>query len=232
MTLRPLISCEHGGNRVPARYAALFDGHQGLLASHRGYDAGSLHLARAISRRLDAPLIASTVTRLLADLNRSASNPRVFSEATRSLPGDQKRAVLRRHHQPHRDRVALAIRQLIKDGDPVLHIGVHSFTPVLHGLARNADVGLLYDPARRREKALCRRWRDAIRSRRPDLRVRFNYPYRGSTDGLTTTLRRTFTASRYLGVELEVNTALRSGSGDRFPGELTDVIACCLQRQL
>ena len=44
-------------------------------------------------------------------------------------------------------RAAVAARK------QVLHVAVHSFTPVLHGERRNADVGLLYDPARPRERA-------------------------------------------------------------------------------
>jgi hypothetical protein len=35
--------------------------------------------------------------------------------------------------------------------------------------------------------------------------VRLNYPYRGSSDGLTTHLRRLHRDSDYAGVELEVN---------------------------
>jgi len=44
--LRFLITCEHGGNRIPARYRPLFACHGALLASHRGYDPGALALAR------------------------------------------------------------------------------------------------------------------------------------------------------------------------------------------
>jgi predicted N-formylglutamate amidohydrolase len=42
-----IITCEHGGNRVPAPYRPLFRGQQALLDSHRGYDPGSLVMARA-----------------------------------------------------------------------------------------------------------------------------------------------------------------------------------------
>lgn len=35
--------------------------------------------------------------------------------------------------------------------------------------------------------------------------VRRNYPYRGSGDGLTSYLRRRYPATRYIGVELELN---------------------------
>ena len=41
-----LITCEHGGNRIPPRYRDLFAGCEALLQSHRGYDPGALTLAR------------------------------------------------------------------------------------------------------------------------------------------------------------------------------------------
>ena len=37
-----IITCEHGGNEVPAAYAPLFAGHEALLPTHRGWDAGAL----------------------------------------------------------------------------------------------------------------------------------------------------------------------------------------------
>jgi predicted N-formylglutamate amidohydrolase len=49
--------------------------------------------------------------------------------------------------------------------------------------------------------------RTALRALSPAWRVRLNYPYHGASDGLTTSLRRTF-GPRYLGVEIELNQAL------------------------
>ena len=88
----------------------------------------------------------------------------------------------------------------------------YSFTPVLAGQTRRADIGLLYDPGRRDEARFARAFRSAARAIDPELRVRFNYPYRGTTDGLTTTLRRELPPARYLGIELEVNQALLTGA--------------------
>ena len=35
-----IVTCEHGGNRIPAPYRPLFRGQKALLDSHRGYDPG------------------------------------------------------------------------------------------------------------------------------------------------------------------------------------------------
>jgi predicted N-formylglutamate amidohydrolase len=71
-----LVTCEHGGNRIPAPYRKLFVRQRALLDSHRGWDPGALQMARALSTALRAPLVASTTSRLLVDLNRSAGHPR------------------------------------------------------------------------------------------------------------------------------------------------------------
>jgi predicted N-formylglutamate amidohydrolase len=72
-------------------------------------------------------------------------------------------------------------------------------------MVRNADIGLLYDPARRGEAELCRRWQARLRASAPELKVRRNYPYAGKSDGFTTYLRRRFPAKVYVGIELEIN---------------------------
>ena len=202
--LRLLLTCEHGGNRVPAAYRSHFARADRLLRSHRGYDPGALGAARFLARRHHAPLIAATVTRLLVELNRSRGHRGLFSEVTRSLDPGTREEILRRYWEPHRHRVEAAGAAGTRRG-VVLHVAVHSFAPRLGRTTRNAEVGLLYDPRRAEERAFCRAWRLAIRGRSPDLRVRLNYPYRGAADGLTTALRRRFDGAHYLGVELELN---------------------------
>lgn len=210
-----LVTCEHGGNRVPARYRALFRGHEDLLAGHRGYDPGALALARELAAALGAPLVVSTVSRLLVDLNRSLHHPRLFSAATRGAPAAVRAEIVARHYLPYRDEVARLVRDAAARGRRVVHVSAHSFTPVLDGVVRNADVGLLYDPARRGERALCQAWQRTLRELAPALRVRRNYPYAGKSDGLTTHLRRLFPARAYAGVELEVNQSwVLAGGGD------------------
>jgi predicted N-formylglutamate amidohydrolase len=197
-----LVTCEHGGNRVPRRYRRLFSGQRPLLGTHRAYDIGALAMARELAARLEAPMLYSTTTRLLVDLNRSVGHPRLFSEVGRALLPEERQRILQAYYLPYRRDVEARIASQRR---PVLHVSSHSFTPVLDGEAREADIGLLYDPRRPRERALAARWRSAIRAIEPGLRVRFNYPYAGRADGLTTALRRRFPDSRYAGIELEIN---------------------------
>jgi predicted N-formylglutamate amidohydrolase len=165
-------------------------------------------VARALARRFAAPLVAADITRLLVDLNRAEDNPGVFSRFTRELPSELREELLARWHRPHRARVLAEMDRLLARRRAVLHVAVHSFTPVLDGVVRTADVGLLYDPARPRERDAASRWRAALRELAPELRVRMNYPYRGISDGLTRALRGRHGDRDYAGIELEMNQAL------------------------
>ena len=200
-----VITCEHGGNRIPARYRDLFYAHQALLDSHRGYDPGALIMARALAKAFEAPLVASTVSRLLIDLNRSVGHPRLHSEATRKAPGEVRQQILKLYYQPYRTQAERFVRQAIADHGLVIHLSSHSFTPELHGKLREADIGLLYDPARPGEVDMCERWKASIEACAPDLTVRRNYPYAGKGDGLTAWFRRRLPPGAYVGIELEVN---------------------------
>jgi predicted N-formylglutamate amidohydrolase len=200
-----MFSCEHGGNRIPAGYQPFFAGYAKMLQSHRGYDIGALQLAREFAAHFRAPLFYSTTSRLLIDLNRSRGHSGLYSEATRRAPPEVRAAVLKRYYDPYRTDVENGVAAAVERGYRALHLSCHSFTSRLGGAMRRADVGLLYDPAREREGALCAAWQAALQRSRPELVVRRNYPYRGVADGLVTFLRRRFNERDYIGIELEVN---------------------------
>ncbi|MDB5761270.1 MAG: N-formylglutamate amidohydrolase [Herminiimonas sp.] len=200
-----IITCEHGGNRIPSRYRSLFDGHEALLPTHRGYDAGALRLAREMAGALHAPLYVSTVSRLLIDLNRSLIHPQLYSEATRKASKAVQQEIWQRYYLPYRTKIETQIRQAIGCSDRVIHVSCHSFTPELDGKVRDADIGLLYDPGRPHERDACHRWRASLKELDGSLRVRLNYPYAGKSDGITSAMRRRFSADRYVGIEVEIN---------------------------
>jgi len=201
---RWLLTCEHGGHRVPARWKALFADAEAVLHSHRGWDRGALCTFKHLVPEVADAAYYSTTTRLLVDLNRSPGHPDLFSEYTRDLRAEQRREIMETHYRPYRESVAGQVRRWRVAGHTVIHISVHSFTPVMNGVERNADVGLLYDPARQLERSLCRRWQTLLGKESPSFRTRLNYPYRGTADGLTKWLRREFPEG-YAGIELELN---------------------------
>lgn len=202
---RIIVTCEHGGNRVLPKYRAAFKGHEALLDSHRGWDAGALETARRIADVLDAPLHFNTITRLIVDFNRTIGNPDLFTEVSGKFPDEEKQELLDKHYTPYRSEVETRIADWVGEGSKVLHLSIHSFTPVKDGVRRNADIGLLYDPACYMEVELCLEWQAILERTLPGVPVRRNYPYAGTDDGFTRWLRTLFPPDRYAGIELELN---------------------------
>lgn len=200
-----ILTCEHGGNAIPPRYREIFQGQEEVLGSHKGWDIGALPLAKLLSKSLDVPLYYATTSRLLVELNRSLHHPNLFSSFTRPLSSSEKNYILEHYYNPYRAKVETSIRKGILQQGQVLHISVHSFTPVFENTIRNADIGLLYDPATR-EKAFCKAWKEQITAV-SRMKARFNYPYKGTADGFTTYLRKRFPQG-YRGIELEINQQL------------------------
>jgi len=219
-----VITCEHGGHEVPLAYAALFAGHEHLLETHRGWDAGALELARQMAQAFNAPLFSSTTTRLLIDLNRSIGHRQLHSEATRGLAPAARRDLATRYYRPHRDAVELEVARLIAAGKRVVHVASHSFTPELNGVVRQADVACLYDPRRVGEGILARQWLHALRQRRQGLKLRRNYPYEGKGDGLTSLLRKRHAPAHYVGIELEVNQRFVMEGGAAWAALCADIV--------
>lgn len=218
-----LLTCEHGGNRIPQPYAHLFQGADEILASHRGWDPGALELAELLARELDRPLLSVTWSRLFVEANRSPSNPRIWSRFTKPLPRAERQQILDRWWRPHREEVEAAVAAAIAQDQRVVHVAVHSFTPELDGELRNAEVTFLYDSRREWEADLSHRWASVLSRINPDLRLRYNYPYRGAADGLTTWLRRRHPEARYVGIELEINQALvGTKSWHRFQEQIAE----------
>jgi predicted N-formylglutamate amidohydrolase len=201
------------------------------MDGHRAWDPGALELAKAFARAFRAPLHVGTVTRLLVDLNRSLGHRALFSELTRELDTEERARLVARYYRPHRRAVESAVRRAIARHGRVLHLSVHSFTPVLAGKRRDVDIGILCDPAREREQALARAWQIAIAAASPELRVRRNQPYRGTSDGFTTALRRVHSAREYLGWELEISQGLLVRRA-RVPRELEGILLESLREVL
>lgn len=202
-----ILSCEHASNHFPAKYQHLIKSDV-VIQSHRGYDIGAQGLCEGLAKALHVEFVLAGVSRMLIDFNRSVTNPGIYSAWSKLLSAADKENVMEQYYRPYRDSVEQLIRQQLKRHDHVIHLSVHSFTPKLNGKVRAADIGLLYDPQRAGERKFAVNLQGNIKSHEPDLRVRRNYPYKGTSDGFTTYLRKLFAAKRYSGIELEVNQLL------------------------
>lgn len=219
-----ILTCEHGGNEVPEEYEYVFNKDLDVLQSHRGYDIGALQLFNAMKEvRADASFF-STNTRLLIELNRSRHHKSLFSQFTKPLPKIVKKHILNKYYTPYRNTAYSRIYKWIEQGNTVVHISVHTFTPVLDGEVRNVDIGLLFDPRRKPEKKFCAAWKKEMKAQAGSYKIKYNKPYLGKSDGFTTFLRKELEGPNYLGIELEVNQKFFLDNKRSWPEDLLDVL--------
>lgn len=146
-----LVLCDHAGNRVPAAYGDL-----GLapadLARHIAWDPGAAGVAEALAHELGCPAVLGVYSRLLVDLNRGhddaslllAESDDTFVPGNRRI-GDAERAErVARFHAPYHARIDAHLDGLAAHGVRPTLVSVHSFTPVLAGVARPWQVGVLW----------------------------------------------------------------------------------------
>jgi len=179
-----LLTCDHDGRAIPQTLGDL-----GLpeseLARHIAWDIGIAGVAMALSKHLDAHLIAQRYSRLVIDCNRPptapSSIPRI-SEAT-IIPGNEgltREATLARRREifdPYHRRIREVIDARLHTGVPTALVSLHSFTPVYAGIARPWHIGTLYHRDLKLPPLLLKLLRAE-----PDLVVGDNEPYAVSAE--------------------------------------------------
>ena len=187
-----VILCDHATNRIPVRYGDL-----GLTpterVSHIAWDPGALAVSRELSETLDAPLVESTVSRLVIDCNRALDAPDLIptlSERTR-IPGnenlsDEERAFrIAQFHRPFHGAIDMLLEARRHAGLETIVVCMHSFTPIFLGKARPWPIGLIHG----RDVRFTARLRDALADARPGMNIGWNEPY-SAHNGVTLTLER------------------------------------------
>jgi predicted N-formylglutamate amidohydrolase len=203
-----LISCEHASPAIPEPWKPWLAPFCESCDDHQIWDPGTSEIATHLGHFLHAPVFKGEYTRLLVDLNRSARHPSLFSPPMLELEDARRTRVLTSYYYPFRHQVIRALEYFITQGKPIIHLSIHSFTPILNGERRMADFGLLYNPQRRWERQVADLCLYYAKTARPSLTCRSNYPYSGVSDGHVTALRLPFTRFNYLGLELEFNQKL------------------------
>jgi predicted N-formylglutamate amidohydrolase len=174
-----LLTSDHYGRAVPRALGDL-----GLPASeyerHIAWDVGIAGVANALSKQLDAHLIAQRYSRLVIDCNRppaaASSIPRI-SEATviagnEGLAREATEARRAAIFDPYHRRIDEVIDRRLRDHVPTVLVSLHSFTPVYAGVARPWHIGTLYHRDTRLPPLLLKHLRAE-----PDLVVGDNEPY-------------------------------------------------------
>ncbi len=199
-----LITCEHAGNQVPPTYKPLFSGGQEVLETHRGWDSGAVDVAQALAKAFDLPCYYYENTRLLIELNRSLDHPQLFSEYSMVLNDLEKQYLIDTFYLPYRNQMSTKVAEEVAQGRQVVHLSIHSFTPIWDGVERKVEIGLLFDEDRKFEGSFCSEMKEQL-LKTIDCNVCFNEPYLGKDDGFTTYLRTQYTDENYLGLEIEIS---------------------------
>jgi len=207
MDTKLIVSCEHASNNIPIQWKYLFESSeaQKALNTHLGIDIGAKKIAKYVANQLSCQSIIADYSRLLIELNRSLDHTRLFSKFSKVISDEQKHNLIISLYQPYRQKVEKLIKEYIQQNNRVIHLSIHSFTPVLNNKARTTDIGLLYDPNKKLEKDFCTAIKSIYLEANYEYKLKLNYPYRGNSDGFTKYLRSKFDDSKYLGIEIEFN---------------------------
>ena len=194
-----ILTCEHASNKLPAAFRSAVPTE--VLKTHRAYDIGALAVFRKLVKFAKPEFYCEgKFSRLFVDLNRTITNKSAFSDYLRNDEKAKAQATI--YWTEYRTAIEKFVKATPKK--EIIHLGIHSFTPELNGKVRNTDIGILYDPSRPKECELAQVIKAEIKRLHPEMKVRFNYPYKGTSDGLTTTLRKKI-GPRYVGLEIEIN---------------------------
>lgn len=187
-----VIVCDHASNRIPEKYGTL-----GLTQterlSHIAWDPGALAVSRQLSDLLDAPLVQSTVSRLVIDCNRDLDAPDLIwtlSESTRisaneNLDPAERQYRIDHFHRPYHASIETLLEARRHAGQETILVCMHSFTPVYHGAPRPWPIGLIHGTDAGFTQALY----EALKTDDPALNVGWNEPY-AALVGVTLTLER------------------------------------------
>ncbi|MBN20426.1 MAG: N-formylglutamate amidohydrolase [Bdellovibrionaceae bacterium] len=190
-----IISCEHAGNKIPKFIKNKINIPHSILNSHRGYDKGALEITKKFSKKLNKTPQINKISRLIIDYNRSLNNKNIWSSYTSNISEEDKEKLIKSYSH---------YREIIqkKINHKNIHLSIHSFTPIKNGIKRNCDFAVLYDPNHSNEKMFAKKIKERLTKEK--INCRLNYPYKGTSDGLTSFFRKKI-GKNYLGLELEFN---------------------------
>ena len=212
-----LILCEHAANAIPDEFGGLGLSDD-VRRSHVAWDPGALPLARHLRPRLNAALVAGSVSRLLYDCNRPPDAPDAVPSKSEiyDVPGNrdlgpgQRNDRVRRIYRPFCDAVDAAIAATA----PSAIVTVHSFTPVYFGKRRDVEIGILHDADSRLADAVLTHLAAC------PMTVGRNQPY-GPDDGVTHSLNIHAMSRGLQNVMIEVrNDLIADAAGVKKVGDI------------
>jgi predicted N-formylglutamate amidohydrolase len=147
-----LLVCDHASRIFPR---ALGDLGLDPLARrcHLALDIGAGALTQKLAESLGATAVLAGYSRLVVDCNRDLLDPGAFLEfgdgivipGNRNLRPEQKAARAESIYWPYHRAIDAEIKRLAGERRAPAVIAIHSFTPVLDGVSRPWEFGILWD---------------------------------------------------------------------------------------
>lgn len=222
-----LLLADHAGNRVPRALGDL-----GLpeseRARHIGWDVGIAALARAVSARLNAPLVLQRYSRLVIDCNRdpaAASAVPEVSDGTRipanlGLSADDRQARVAAIHTPYQHAIAAQLAARDSRGERSILVALHSFTPSMDGFARPWLAGVLHH---RHNDRFAHALLESLRARVP--MVGDNEPYKMDGTDYTIPLHAFAAGRPYAEIEIRQDLLGDEAGIARWAGLVAEALA-------
>lgn len=147
-----LLVCDHASCRFP-----LSVGDMGLdpfaRRCHLAVDIGAGSLTARLAEGLGATAVLQQYSRLVVDCNRQLLDPSaflvfgdgIFVPGNSSLSQADKDQRSEAIYWPYHGAISDQVTRLRAVGPPPLFVSIHSFTPVLNGVSRPWQMGVLWD---------------------------------------------------------------------------------------
>ena len=147
-----LLVCDHASCRFPKAL-----GDMGLdpfaRRCHLAIDIGAGKLTESLAKSLGVTAVIAQYSRLAVDCNRQLMDPGAFLEygdgilvpGNRNLTQEEKDARANAIYWPYHDAIDEQIKRLGNLGPKPALVSIHSFTPVLNGVSRAVQTGVLWD---------------------------------------------------------------------------------------
>ncbi len=147
-----LLLCDHASRYIPAALDGL-GVDPAVRRCHLASDIGAGSLTELLAQRLAATAVLQSYSRMVIDCNRELLDPGAFLEfgdgvvvaGNRNLSAVDKQMRADEIYWPYHRQISAQISRFAeRDIRPAI-IAIHSFTPVMNGLARPWEVGILWD---------------------------------------------------------------------------------------
>ena len=147
-----LLVCDHASCRFPRALGDL-----GLdpfaRRCHLAVDIGAGSLTQKLAESLGVTAVIAQYSRLVVDCNRQLMDPGAFLEygdgilvpGNRNLSQAEKDRRAAAIYWPYHNAIDEQVKRLRSIGPPPAFIAIHSFTPVIDGVAREIQMGVLWD---------------------------------------------------------------------------------------